>query len=156
MWDAKGLEGLNLVRCDKTLPQLCRIIGMIQTSGLCLTPLGNYGTAPDIQFKDTAFVFSVGPPTAAQVARYGEVIMECYKRGIQCAEELSQTADDGGEGTLFYCEGNTPIFKFNKQIFHNVVSFIGYIRVHYLIIVGCGVPFPYRYRKFRYNLYICS
>jgi len=115
-------KNLDLVRFDRTHRQLCRVIGSIETDRLLLSTVGNYGSDPAIKLEDACFVFAVGPPNAVHIAKYGEEIIDCYERAIRCAEELSQTADDEGQGKVFYHEANKAIFKFEKAVFEKVVS----------------------------------
>jgi len=132
-WEFDDWDKMYLVQAKNNLSQTCTIIGSIQSEGCRLGPVGNYGSVADIQIEDAKFIFAIGPPTTHQIARHGECLMELYKKGVQCIEDLSHTADNEGQGVRLAREGDRAIFKFCHPIFEKIVSSISFIRTSLLI-----------------------
>ena len=121
---ANDPNALVLYPSNSDCEVVCHILGVILQHNFNMYPHGNFTSESALNlFVHSKFTLAVGPPTLHYARKYGNGILDRFKKGITHAEHLSISADDDGQGTgagVKSYEGE-PCFEFSFPIFKHLV-----------------------------------
>ena len=104
-----------------------RIIGLVLHEGFKAVSYDFDLTSHDSLPIEAEHVFLLGPPDSSHVQLYGPKLLELFQQAIGNSRQLSQTADDDGQGAPFDDNENRGRLEFHLPLFRRQVRWITFV-----------------------------